>query len=84
MTLISSYASDGECLGRCDARCHDADSPPGTCDCICGGMNHGVGLAKARENTQKHCDEWVEEMKRKHGEYTTTQATLDALQGNLF
>lgn len=34
---------------RCDGHCHDAKS--GRCACICGGANHGAGLAKAMENT---------------------------------
>ena len=36
-------------IRRCDARCHDAKREE--CECICGGMNHGVGYAKAIENT---------------------------------
>ncbi len=43
-TAIAVYNSSG-CVGRCDARCHDATSPD--CDCICGGRLHGVGRANA-------------------------------------
>lgn len=53
------YASDGEkCIGKCDANCYNATHP--VCDCICRGMNHGVGLKKATENTQRYADEWIE------------------------
>ncbi len=43
-TAIAVYTSEG-CVGRCDARCHDAALPE--CDCICGGRLHGVGRARA-------------------------------------
>ncbi len=36
-------------MDRCDAKCYNAREPD--CDCICGGMNHGVGLQQAQENT---------------------------------
>lgn len=43
-TAIAIYTSSG-CVGRCDAKCHDAHEP--ACDCICGGRLHGVGAARA-------------------------------------
>lgn len=46
-TLIAVYNSDG-CVGRCDARCYLAKTPE--CDCICGGKNHGAGVARAIYN----------------------------------
>jgi hypothetical protein len=49
-TVIAVYNSDG-CVGRCDARCHDAEGPD--CDCICGGANHGRGYAGAVETTRE-------------------------------
>ncbi len=55
-TLISVYNSGG-CVGRCDARCHNALSD--TCDCVCGGMNHGVGLRRAVSNTQEYAEDMV-------------------------
>ncbi len=62
MTLIAAYNSEG-CIGRCDAKCYNAVCH--TCDCICGGMNHGVGKGKATENTQRYCEDWIENWKRK-------------------
>lgn len=38
MTAITYNSSDG--TRRCDARCHDAQSPE--CDCICAGVLHGA------------------------------------------
>ncbi len=49
-TLISAHNSEG-CYGRCDAKCHEATHEK--CDCICGGVNHGVGLRQAVLNTRE-------------------------------
>jgi hypothetical protein len=43
-TAIAVYDSEG-CVGRCDARCHEARSD--VCRCICGGALHGAGGACA-------------------------------------
>jgi hypothetical protein len=56
-TVIGVYNSDG-CVGRCDAKCYEAQS--GTCSCICGGINHGAGLERARENTLELTREGIE------------------------
>lgn len=49
-TAIAVYNSDG-CVGRCDARCHNASDP--SCDCICGGRLHGVGASHAVEQNTR-------------------------------
>ena len=49
-TVIAVYNSQG-CVGRCDAKCHEAKEPE--CHCICGGANHGAGITQARANTKK-------------------------------
>jgi len=41
-TVLEARDADGELIGRCDARCHTAKGAK--CTCICGGLNHGVGL----------------------------------------
>jgi hypothetical protein len=50
-TTIAVYNSDG-CVGRCDAKCHNAD-PSKPCDCICGGKNHGAGRDQAIRNNEE-------------------------------
>ncbi len=45
-TILTGYDSSRE--GRCDARCYDAMHDD--CECICGGLNHGVGYKRAVEN----------------------------------
>lgn len=62
-TAIAVYSGDGQCVGRCDARCHGATSPD--CDCICGGRLHGVGIERAIEQNTRHFlgDELTDELK---------------------
>jgi len=48
MILIEVRNSDGV-VGRCDAKCYEAGTPK--CKCVCGGVNHGVGLNKAIKAT---------------------------------
>lgn len=42
----------------CNSACYDAGGPAGECQCICGGMNHGVGLSKAVKNTKEEYPEY--------------------------
>lgn len=56
-TLISYHSSDGS-EGRCDARCYDAKHE--TCNCVCGGRNHGAGKEQAMENTREMATQWIE------------------------
>lgn len=58
MVLIEVRGGDGELIGRCDARCYNAKEP--SCDCICGGRNHGAGLEKAAEQTRECAEAWIE------------------------
>lgn len=61
MTTLLSVYNGKRCIGRCDAKCHDAIGP--RCVCICGGKNHGIGTAKAGANgweiTDEDIDEWL-------------------------
>jgi len=83
MVLIEVRGSKGV-IGRCDAKCYNATEPE--CDCICGGINHGAGLRKARQNTSEYCDEWIEEY-NKRNKIENPKATvfgIDYKQLNLF
>ncbi len=53
MTLITVGNSEGQ--RSCTARCYDAHGP--SCDCVCGGRNHGKGLVLAQEQTAEHARE---------------------------
>jgi len=55
-TVIAVYNSEG-CVGRCDARCHEAKGFD--CKCICGGALHGVGSKITREDSSYISDEEV-------------------------
>jgi len=63
-TLIAVYDNNG-CVGRCDARCYEAQEPQ--CDCICHGRNHGAGLQKAMSNTRQMAQEWMQAYSRERG-----------------
>lgn len=66
-TVLAVYNSEG-CVGRCDATCHNAKSRH--CDCICGGKNHGKGLAQAIANNHERFDITPEDLAkfaRTHG-----------------
>lgn len=56
-TLIVQY-SGGRVVGRCDARCYDAEHED--CSCICGGKNHGKGRQQAIENTARSALDIIE------------------------
>lgn len=75
-TLIAVYDSAGVCIGRCDAKCHDAHDPK--CDCVCGGSNHGVGRATALANTRRHHKAWLTMFADSRG---LDRAELDELVG---
>ncbi|NPV54541.1 MAG: hypothetical protein HPY71_13670 [Firmicutes bacterium] len=49
-TLIHERTSSGG-VRKCDSRCYNAKGP--ICNCVCNGINHGVGLRAALENTRK-------------------------------
>lgn len=50
MILLKSTTPQGR-VHQCDARCYNGKGP--TCACICGGINHGVGMGKAISATQQ-------------------------------
>ena len=79
MTLISVFDSDG-CVGRCDAKCYEASSPVHTCDCVCHGKNHGVGLKKAESNVR----EYGEEMARKYIEAKNIKNGLSEIEKSIY
>ena len=55
-TVYEVYDSDG-CVGRCDAKCHEAKGPE--CHCICGGALHGVGTKIAVDDRKYLTDQEI-------------------------
>lgn len=51
MTTLITHKVGKILIGRCDAKCHNAEHPK--CTCICGGMNHRAGGTQAIVNTHK-------------------------------
>jgi len=69
-TLIAVYSGTDDkghpiCVGRCDAKCYEAQHHH--CECICGGLNHGAGLSRAIDQTRELAETWIEDYKLKHG-----------------
>ena len=59
-SIVGVYAMRG-CVSTCNARCYNAKQPSSlreprrnACICICGGANHGMGLAHAIRNAQRN------------------------------
>jgi hypothetical protein len=75
MTLIYVANSNG-CVGRCDSRCYEAVMPD--CHCICGGKNHGVGLERAKSNTEELAKQKLTEW-QKQGVYIAPELLQKAL-----
>lgn len=63
MTTVIAVYNSGGCVGRCDAKCHNAMSGK-PCNCICGGKNHGKGLHKAIENNHERVGLTPEDLRR--------------------
>ena len=61
-TLIDAH---GAGAGRCDAKCYDAQGPD--CDCVCGGLNHGMGKSHATENTRQLAGTMLDQVKERGG-----------------
>jgi hypothetical protein len=57
-TLIIEY-KHGRRVAQCDARCYNASGK--VCTCCCQGVNHGVGLHQALENTRKLTEKYADE-----------------------
>jgi hypothetical protein len=76
-TLIAVYNSEG-CVGRCDARCYDAEEP--RCDCICGGKNHQAGRAQAEDNTRELAESWLDQMTAGGVEIARVDRSLEVQQ----
>ena len=57
---------------RCTATCYNAKGQ--TCYCVCGGLNHGVGLERAMANTSIY----IEGIREAHptAEFPEVQLTL--------
>lgn len=63
-TLIAVYDSNG-LVGRCDAKCYEAEHPE--CDCICGGANHGAGRDQAVANIRAMAQEMIDAYAERRG-----------------
>lgn len=51
-TLILRKDKSGAITGVCGAKCYNAKGKK--CHCVCAGINHGLGLEKAKYKTDKN------------------------------
>ena len=65
MAVLIEVRTSSGVVGRCDAKCYNAQHPE--CECICGGRNHGVGLARALESTREMAETWMVEYALRKG-----------------
>lgn len=56
-TLLALYLGR-DLVGRCDINCWGGKDE--RCECLCTGLNHGVGLEQAVEQTRRMVGEWIE------------------------
>lgn len=80
-TLLSAY-DRGTLYGRCDASCYAGTKT--VCDCICGGVNHGVGLEVALANTAAMSEEWLKRDRSQRHSRSVTFDTPLVTQPKLF
>jgi len=80
-TVYAVYNSDG-CVGRCDAKCHNATQPE--CHCICGGAMHGVGGKIAMEDRAALTDDEILEICKKLGATGPLRVVRQQEQTELF
>jgi hypothetical protein len=80
-TLIAVYNSEG-CVGRCDAKCYDAEWDD--CDCTCGGRNHGAGLEQATDNIRELAESWIEQARANGQDISHIELAVTAMHEPLF
>jgi hypothetical protein len=73
MTTLIRHYKYGRRVAQCDARCYNAKGK--RCTCCCGGLNHGVGLDKALENTRRLANRYADEG-RNTGDWHKRELTL--------
>lgn len=50
-TLITVRTNAGHVVGRCNQHCYNSPDPHRPC--VCGGINNGVGLGRAKKNIHR-------------------------------
>lgn len=82
MILITKTDSSGH-VRHCDEKCYNAHEPE--CDCVCGGINHGIGLARAIANVeimrQSIPANELEETESVRSAYNTQMSFLKEIKG---
>ena len=79
MTTLIEIRNNKGLIGRCDAKCYNAQGKH--CDCVCGGANHGIGKDEALKKINKHCDDLVKPYKNDPGFKFKVYKQLDLFNG---
>jgi alpha-galactosidase/6-phospho-beta-glucosidase family protein len=82
MRLIEVRGSDGKLIGACDAKCYLAEEE--RCECVCGGINHGVGLERAIDQMKGLMKDLTERWKEGEGMSAQVRVIREFMLGSLF
>lgn len=82
-TLIAVYLGRSR-VNRCDQKCYGARAGRGECTCICGGVNHGVGLVRAEANMRASAQSWLERSRVGGLEFDGVEIGVGAQMSPLF
>ncbi|MFI7467386.1 hypothetical protein [Nonomuraea sp. NPDC049646] len=80
-TLIALYLGRA-LVGRCDANCYNGLDL--RCTCVCGGANHGVGLAAAVAQTRQMVALWLDDRREDGWAFDDVEYGLAILHDALF
>lgn len=82
MTALLIIRRGGDVTGMCDASCYDAKNS--RCECVCGGTNHGAGLAAAIANTRRLSAEWIHRARTAGERIDSWETTTPVVNDGLF
>lgn len=82
MTTLILVRNSSGVVGRCDARCYNADGD--VCDCVCGGANHGKGYGQAVANVRACMEQLVAEALDARHEQGDVEFGVPILQLSMF
>jgi hypothetical protein len=80
MSTLIELLYNGHQAASCNAQCYNSKSA--ICDCICNGLNHGVGLQAAIDRTRRDGARYVAEYVAAHpfAEHWKLRITLPKVQ----
>lgn len=80
-TLIALYLGR-DLVGRCDVNCWGGTDA--RCECVCGTLNHGVGLERAIEQTRSMVALWLDEYRERGHVFDGVEFGIHVVHDGLF